>query len=144
MWSDTLLAAERGHLTRLLAWGALSVIAGTAILVLLAVQRARSPLLLNFGIQTAAWGAIDLGLTGAAWRGLAERDLSGATRLSNLLWLDTGLDVGYIGVGVTLAAAGWALGRRVGAVGAGIGIIIQGLALLLLDARFLVFLSRVV
>lgn len=144
MWSDTLLAAERSHLVQLLTWGAVSAVAGTAMLVLLAARRSRSPLLRNFGIQIAAWGAVDLGLAGVAWRGLAERDLSGAKRLANLLWLAAGLDVGYVGVGLTLALAGWTLGRRYGAVGAGIGVVIHGLALLLLDVRFLTFLSRVV
>ena len=36
-------------------------------------------------------------------------------------------------VGATLAIAGWKLARRLGLVGAGIGIVVQGLALTLLD-----------
>ena len=142
MWSDTLLLAERAHLLRLLLWGAGSVLAGSAIVAFLAVRRVSSPLLSHFAIQTAAWGAIDLLLAGLAWRGLTMRDVAGATRLDRLLWLNTGLDVGYVAVGVTLAVAGWVLGRRLGAVGAGIGVVVQGIALLVLDARFIGIIAR--
>ena len=138
MWSDTLLVAERAHLLRLLAWGAGSVLAGSAILALLAARRAgRPPLLSHFAIQTAAWGAIDLALAALAWRDLAPRDIAGAAHLDRLLWLNTGLDVGYIAVGVTLALTGWLLGRRLAPVGAGLGVVVQGAALLLLDVRFI-------
>ena len=144
MWSDTLLLAERAHLLRLLAWGAASVLAGSAIGALFAARRSGSPLLAHFAIQTAAWGAIDLILAGLAWRGLAMRDADGAARLDRLLWLNTGLDVGYVAVGVTLAVAGWTLGRRLGAVGAGLGVVVQGMALLVLDVRFISILTRLV
>src|SRR3954467_10271939 len=98
MWSDTLLTAERAHLLRLLAWGAASVVAGSAIAALIAARRTRSPLLGHFAVQTAAWGAIDMALAGLAWRGLAMRDAAGGTRLDRLLWLNMGLDVGYVAV----------------------------------------------
>ena len=154
MWSDTLLAAERAHLVRLLAWGGTSVVVGALLLVALHWMRGRgadagastaaspSPLLLHFAVQTAAWGAIDLLLAGLAWRGLRLRDLAGATQLDRLIWLNTGLDIGYVAVGVTLALTGWIVGRRLGAVGAGTGVIVQGLALLVLDLRFAAFISR--
>jgi len=136
MWSDTLLLAERAHLSRILLWGGASVVAGSLVLALLAIRRVSSPLLLHFAIQTAAWGAIDLFIALLARRGLAERDVSGATRLDRFIWFNNGLDVGYVAVGLTLALVGWNLGRRLGLVGAGMGIIVQGLALLVLDLRF--------
>jgi hypothetical protein len=142
MWSDTLLLAERAHLTRLVLWGASSVLAGTGLLATLGARRAHAPFLTHFAIQTAAWGVVHLARAAFAWRRLAERDLMGATRLANLLWLNTGLDVWYIGAGVTLAIAGWVLGRRLGAVGGGVGIVVQGVALLVLDIRFLAVFSR--
>jgi hypothetical protein len=142
MWSDTLLLAERAHLQRLALWGVLSVLAGTALVAALVVQRARSPLLTHFAIQTAAWGAIDLAIVAVLWRGLVERDLAGATHLDRLLWLNVGLDFGYIGVGLALAIVGWQLGRRLGLVGAGTGIVVQGLALLLLDAHAIDVIGR--
>lgn len=135
MWSDTLLALERAHLLRVALWGGGSVLAGSLLLALLAVRGrlGTSALVKHFAIQTAAWGAVDLALVALAWRGLALRDHAGATRLDRLLWLNLGLDVGYVGVGVTLALTAWLLGRRLGGVGAGLAIVTQGLALFLLD-----------
>ena len=136
MFADTLLQLERSHLLRLLAWGAASVLLGTLLLAVLLGTRRRSPLLRHFGLQTAAWGAIDVALAAWFWRGLALRDLAGATRLDRLLWLNIGLDAGYIAVGLTLALVGWRLGRSLGLVGTGIAVMVQGLALALLDLQF--------
>ena len=133
MFADTLLAAERGHLLRLALWGAMSVVAGSAILALLSARRVRSPLLQHFAIQTAAWGAVDLAICAAAWRGLTLRDLTGAVALDRFLWFNIGLDVGYVAVGVTLAVVGWRLTRSLALIGAAIGVIVQGIALALLD-----------
>lgn len=137
MWADSLLQAERLHLLRLTVWGAACVILGASLLIIVMVRRARLPLLRHFALQTAAWGAVNLAIVGWARAHLGMRDLAGATQLDRLLWLNAGLDVGYVAVGVTLAWAGWALGRRLGAVGAGLGVIVQGAALLALDARFM-------
>jgi hypothetical protein len=135
MFADTLLALARAHLLRLGAWAIGSLLAGTLLLALVALRRAAGPqpLVRHFGFQTAAWGAVDLAIVLWAWRGLAPRDYAGATGLDRFLWLNLGLDVGYVAVGVTLAIAGWTLGRRLGAVGAGLGVVVQGIALFLLD-----------
>jgi uncharacterized protein DUF6992 len=133
MWADTLLAAERVHVLRLLVWGGGSALAGTALLAWLYMGRRRSVLLEHFGIQTAAWGAVVLALGAIARASLAPRDLAGATRLDRLLWLNVGLDVGYALVGLTLVVVGWRLGRRLGLVGAGLAVVLQGIALGLLD-----------
>jgi len=142
MWADSLLAAEQAHLMRLVAWGAASVLAGTAILALLLRRADRSALLRHFAIQTASWGAIDLAIAAVAHRGLAVRDVAAATRLDRFLWLNIGLDVGYVMVGLTLAIAGWRMGRRLGLVGAGIGVVVQGTALALLDLLLAAYISR--
>jgi hypothetical protein len=142
MWADTLLSAERTLLLRLLAWGALSVLAGTAISAWLRLRSRSSVLLEHFAIQMAAWGALELAFVALSWRALAPRDLSAATRLDRLLWLNAGLDVGYVLVGMTLAIVGWKLGRRLGVVGAGIGVLVQGAALLLLDLMLASQISR--
>jgi len=133
MWADTLLAAERGHLIRLLVWGAASVVAGTAVGAFLVMGRRESPLLRHFAIQTVAWGAVDIALCAVAWRSLALRDLAGAVRLDRFIWLNIGLDAGYMMVGATLAIVGWRLSRGLGLVGAGVGVMVQGSALLVLD-----------
>ena len=142
MWADTLLAAERAHVIRLLVWGGGSMVAGTALLAWLRAGRRRSALLEHFGLQTAAWGAVELSL-GLVLRGsLAARDLAGATRLDRLLWLNVGLDGGYLLMGATLVVTGWSLGRRMGMVGAGIAVVLQGTALALLDLVLATQISR--
>lgn len=133
MWADTLLAEERVHLLRLALWGAASLLVGTALVALLHVGRPRSPLLKHFGIQTAAWGAVELGAALLLLRSLALRDLSGATRLDRLLWMNIGLGVGYALVGLTLVVIGWRAVSRFGLVGAGIAIVLQGAALTTID-----------
>jgi hypothetical protein len=133
MWADTLLSAERAHLLRMFGWGALSVLAGTAVLAWLRAGGRTSALLEHFAIQTSGWGAVELTVAGLWWRALAPRDLAAATRVDRLLWLNLGLDVGYVLTGAALAVVGWRLGQRLGLVGAGTGVIVQGAALLLLD-----------
>lgn len=133
MWADTLLAIERAHLLRLSIWGGASLIVGSVLLVLLRVRRHRSSMLDHFGIQTAAWGALILALSLAGLQHLELRDLAGATRLDRFLWLNIGLDTGYVMVGITLLVLGWRVIRRLGLVGAGLAVIVQGSALALLD-----------
>jgi hypothetical protein len=133
MWADALLAAERAHLVRLLLWGGASLLGGTMLITWLLATRREGSLLRHFAIQTAAWGGIDVAICAFAWNTLALRDLRGAVQLDRFLWLNVGLDAGYVLVGATLAIAGHRLGRRMGMVGAGIGVIVQGIALLLLD-----------
>jgi hypothetical protein len=133
MSADTLLALERAHLLRLVVWGGASLLVGSALLALLRVRRARSSLLEHFGIQTALWGAIDLTLALSGLGRLELRDFAGATRLDRFLWLNVGLDAGYVMVGLTLLTIGWRVLRRPGLVGAGLAIIVQGSALALLD-----------
>ena len=136
-----MLAAEHAHLQRLMLWGGGSLVAGVLLLLTVARPR-RSALLFHFALQTAAWGAAGLALAAAGVRGLVVRDLSAATRLDRFLWLNVGLDAGYVAVGITIALSAWLLGRRQGGIGAGVAVVIQGLALLLLDTRFLLFLER--
>lgn len=133
MWADTLLAIERAHLLRLSIWGGASLMVGSVLLVLLRVRRHRSSMLDHFGIQTAAWGALILALSLAGLQHLELRDLAGATRLDRFLWLNIGLDTGYVMVGITLLVLGWRVIRRLGLVGAGLAVIVQGSALALLD-----------
>jgi hypothetical protein len=142
MWADTLLAAERAHLIRLVAWGGISVLVGTALLAWLRAGGRRSALLEQFAIQIAAWGAVDLVRAALGRSSLIPRDLAAATRLDRVLWLNIGLDIGYLLVGTALALTGWRLGRRLGLVGAGMGVIVQGTALLVLDLLLASQISR--
>lgn len=137
MWADTLLSLEQGHLLRLGAWAAVCMLAGTALLAWFSFARTDAPLPKHFAIQTAAWGAVNAAIAVWAWQGLEMRDYAGTQRLLNILWLNTGLDVGYAGVGGTLAITGWRFGRKLGAVGAGLGVVVQGVVLALLDLRLI-------
>lgn len=135
MWSDSLLRAEQLHLMRLLVWGGASVVAGSLLLLASRVRGRQSPLLHHFALQTLAWGAILTAIVAAKWSSLALRDHAAAVRLHRVIWMNVGLDGGYVAVGVTLVLCGWLMGRRMGPMGAGTAVIIQGLALALLDLR---------
>jgi hypothetical protein len=142
VWSDIVLGAERDHLVLLFFWCALSIVAATALAVILTVRRIRSPLLTHFALQMAGWPLVLAAIALFEWHGLHLRDIAGATRLERLVWLNVGLDVGYAAVGVTLMIAGHRLARSAAALGAGVGILVQGLALLLIDVHFAALVSR--
>ena len=144
MWSDTLLALERAHLLRLLVWGGMSAVAGTGLLAWLALRRYDSALLRPFALLTSILGAAQLLVGAVQLLRLEDRDFGSAIQLDRLLWLSAGLDVGIILSGATLAVTTWALGRRLGGVGAGIAIVVQGLGLLLLHLRFLSITGRII
>jgi hypothetical protein len=88
------------------------------------------------------WGAVELGAALLLLRSLAIRDLAGATRLDRMLWMNIGLDVGFVLVGITLVVIGWRAVRRLGLVGAGIAIILQGVSLAVIDLLFAGQISR--
>jgi hypothetical protein len=142
MWADQVLAFEKAHLARLLLWGVASLVTGLGCWAFWRIKRVDSALLRHFAIQTGAWGTVDIALALAARPTLALRDYDGVTSLDRFLWFNCGLDVGYIAVGITLAWCGWKLARSKGLVGAGIGVITQGAALLLLDVRLAALLSQ--
>jgi hypothetical protein len=122
---------------RLLVWSGLSVGTGVVSLVI------GLPFWRGFGIQAAAWGAVDaaiavLGARAARRRraGMADplertRLLSEERNLRRLLLINTGLDVLYVAGGVALAltlGAGdltWS--------GHGWGIVVQGTFLFAFD-----------
>ena len=142
MWADTLQVAEHAHLLRLLAWSAASVLAGTALLAWMRAAERASPLLKHFAIQAVAWGAVNAMLVAGLISSVGPRDVASATRLDRILWMSIGLDSGFVLVGVTLVAVGWQMGRRSGLVGAGMGVIVQGGALALLDLILAARISR--
>jgi len=144
VFADSLLQLEHDFVLRLAIWAHISVLSGVLLLLWLTRRPERSPLLFHFAVQTAAWGALAVLMAALEWHGLALRDLAGATRLDHLLWLAVGLDLGGIAVGATLAGSGWYGGRRLGAVGAGLGIVVQAAAFLVLDGRLLAQLQGLV
>jgi hypothetical protein len=142
VWADTILHAERQHLLRLLLWAALSIVAATGLAAMLTARRVRSPMLVHFAIQMAVWGSLVGGIAAVRLSVATLRDVSGAARLERLVWMNVGLDAGYVAVGAVLALTAWVLARKMAAVGAGIAIIVQGLALLLLNLQFAAVVSK--
>jgi hypothetical protein len=142
MWADTLEIAERAHLLRMFVWSAVSILAGTALVAWLHAGRRRSELLRHFAIQTASWGLVEALMAAWFWLHVTPRDLASATRLDRILWLNIGLDVGYVLVGISLVIAALRLGRRFGLLGAGMGVVVQGCALALLDLALAAQISR--
>ncbi len=117
---------------RLLLWAAASSLLG--ILCLALGRRAVSASAWRHaGIQCIAWALVDAAIVFVAWRGVQPRDAIGAAHLDRVLWLNIGLDVGYAMVGATLVAFGLRAPRRLGLVGAGAAVILQGVVLAVLD-----------
>lgn len=142
MWADTLLNAERGYVARMLVWAALSVVNGTGLAVLLAARRIKSPLLSQFALQLVGWGLVVAAVGALEWQGLHLRDLAGATRLERATWTRVGFDAGIVGMGAVLTGAARQLGRSAGGIGAGAGLALQGVALLVLDLQFATAIAR--
>jgi hypothetical protein len=136
--------ADEGTLLAILgAWSLASVLGGAVLWA--AGHRGGRPALAAFGRQNLAWGAVDGAIAAWGWRGRRRRHvvLAGAgpamrdvqagqhaRRMRRLTGANAVLDVGYVGAGAWLAtraprrrADGWA-------------VVLQGLFLLLLDARY--------
>ncbi len=142
MWADTLLDIERAHVLRLLVWGGLSVAVAVLLLLLLRLRRIDLPLLRHFALQNLIWGGATLIIASVWLRTMELRDLAQATRLVNLLWLGTGLALGVTATGATLALSGWLMARRESAIGAGMAIVLHGLALIVLYGQTLTLVGR--
>ena len=137
--SSALHADQRAHLWRVGAWGAANVAGGLALVALSdaeedAVRRA-------FGIQSAAWGAVNVGIATVAllngpdgaetlWR----EAFNAENGYADLLLVNLGLNVGYAAVGTTMLVAG---SRDVRSAdlwrGHGAALILQGAGLFVLD-----------
>ncbi|HEY1099016.1 MAG TPA: hypothetical protein VGF99_08805 [Myxococcota bacterium] len=137
--------AESDHLKRLGLWGASNVVAGAGLLALgspgVSPLEAPPPALRGFGIQSLGWGAVNLAIAGIGLVGGAadtaltrEEALAAEDDNGKVLWVNVGLDVGYMMAGGVLIAAG-ASGAQpaVDWTAHGAGVVTQGLGLLVLD-----------
>jgi esterase/lipase len=120
---------------RLLLWSAVSIAAGVILLL------AGDAFCRGFGLQAVVWGAIDAGIALFGRRGSEKRQASArpgpettqreGRHLRRLLWINTGLDVLYVMVGLGLV---YTLGgRNPSLAGTGWGIVLQGGFLFLFD-----------
>lgn len=132
------------HLSRVTIWAAGSILAGTGLLAAtipgVLPDDVNPGILQGFAIQSVAWGLVDLGIVVAGRlgdRGLTAElpvALDEEDQLSDVLWLNVGLDVGYMMGGTALM-----LGALAGAepsvdiASHGAGIVVQGAALAVLD-----------
>jgi hypothetical protein len=132
--------AQRNHLWRVAAWGGANLALGLGLVAVGGRQEHATRF--GYGVQSAAWGAINLGIAGwglfLADPGVLPTTLAGALGAENgysdLLLLNLGLNVGYMGVGAALAIAG-GRGLRSGEAvkGHAFAVIVQGAGLFALD-----------
>lgn len=120
--------ALHDHLHRLLVAGLASVLVG---LYLVFVRREDR----DFGIMTAAWGAIDAVIA------LASMGAGRATAASMVptIAFNEGLDAGYVGVGLAMILLA---GERRRIKAFGLAIVVQGAILLALDGKLWSDLAR--
>jgi hypothetical protein len=142
MWGDTLLAAERVFTIRVMAWSAVAILLGTAVLVATFSSRARPQLLRSFATACALLGVLELLVFGYAYAQLELRDVSGAARLDRIAWLQAGLYLGTIALGAAIALTGWRVGRSLRAVGTGAAVLLHACALLLFVLQLVALVSR--
>ncbi len=145
-------AAEADHLRRLGLWGASSVVGGAGLFALSqpALLGDGAPRQLEgFAIQSMAWGGINLAIvaigslapkttptmsTMSTMSKMRADALDAEDDLAKVLWVNVGLDVGYMMAGGTMMAASQ-LGAEpsVDWLSHGAGIVTQGAGLFILD-----------
>jgi hypothetical protein len=126
---------ERALARTTVAWGLASVIAGLGL-----AATTRDPWRRSFALQTAGWGAVDLGIAalGSRLQDRRMRRLPDAyapeaqeaerATLRRVLLVNVAADVGYVVLG-----AGLARDSRPHLAGAGVAIVTQGAFLLVHD-----------
>jgi hypothetical protein len=127
---------ERTLARTTVAWGSLSVVAGTGL-----AATTRDPWRRSFALQTAGWGAVDLGIAALGWwlqdrrmRQLPDPYAAAALeaeriKLRRVLLVNVAADVGYLALGARLGRD-----SRPHVAGAGVAILLQGAFLLLHDS----------
>lgn len=141
--------AKRDHLRRVALWGGGNLLAGAGIAG--PADPAVAPFRRGFGLQTAAWGAINTGIAVVGLRSGSGPDPMEAARgggegpglaaaleaeeaWARILLLNLGLNAGYVLVGTALAiAAGHGLRSPDAVRGHALAVVTQGAGLLVLD-----------
>ena len=137
--SQALRDDQEAHLWHVGAWGLANVVGGAALV--LASDRSAQPGLWAFGLQSGAWGVVNVGIAAvglATGLGDVSTDWAGAFTAENgyadVLLLNLGLNVGYAAVGGTLmAVAGRGVSTPAAWRGHGAALVLQGTGLFVLD-----------
>lgn len=128
---------QSGLTRRLLAWAALSAALGGVMLL------RRRPFWGGMGAQFAGWGLVNAAIATFGSRAADRRRAAlpdpadpavhsrESAGLERLLWINSGLDAGYIAGGLALAQTRGRSDRR--SAGHGWGVVLQGAFLLLFD-----------
>ena len=132
--------AQRAHLWRVGAWGVANAVGGAALW--LASDAETAPGRRAFGLQSAAWGAVNtaiavVGLAGGPGEPTAEwaAAFGAENGYADVLLVNLGLNVGYAAVGATLwAVSGRGVSNPAAWRGHGIALVVQGAGLFVLDA----------
>jgi len=120
------------------------------LLIVANVQAERSALIRRFAFVCVSLGAVELLAAAIAYRAVPLRDIAGATRLDRVVWLQLGLFLGLVGIGVTMMLASRVkksgsseLSRTpLGMLGAGVAVALHGLALATLVLLLIADISR--
>lgn len=131
--------AQRAHLWRVGAWGVANAVGGAALW--LASSPETSAGWRAFGLQSAAWGAVNTGIAAfglAGGAGDPAADWAAALGAENgyadVLLVNLGLNVGYAAVGATLwAVSGRGVADPAAWRGHGVALVLQGIGLFVLD-----------
>ena len=137
--SADLSDAQRAHLWRVGAWGLANAVGGAALW--LASDAEGPPGRRAFGLQSAAWGAVNtgiavVGLAGGAGEPTADwaAALGAENGYADVLLVNLGLNVGYAAVGATLwTVSGRGVSNPAAWRGHGIALVVQGAGLFVLD-----------
>jgi hypothetical protein len=133
--SASFLGLQRGAMLTLGGWAVGNLVAGP-VLAARTTGAAR-----EFWIMNAGWNVVNLAIAGwalsagrpdpEAWQSLADVELARG-QFRRLLWINAGLDVGYVATGAWLARRGDRLGSDRQS-GFGRAVVVQGLFLLVFD-----------
>ncbi|MBD3406279.1 MAG: hypothetical protein GF411_09235 [Candidatus Lokiarchaeota archaeon] len=118
---STTVELAQGLGKSLLTWSISSIIVGSLLYFF------GFPLLQGIGLMAILWGFIDLIIAGYT---LKKQKDSPAADLAKVLLINVGLDIIYQAIGLLLILFGW---QDEFMIGNGIGIIIQGAFLFVLD-----------
>ncbi len=136
--------AERDHLRRLGLWAGASILGGGALWIASTQETPLGAPLRHaegFAVQSVAWGSINLTIAGlgllfpSTTTPTRDAALAAEDDLAKILWTNMGLDVGYMMAGAVLVGVGSGVVDDAEPlyVSHGVGVMTQGLGLLVLD-----------